>query len=135
MKRPVSERVTLVEVLELTGPFEAFAATVQAAARRLEAEGVSGLARVQFYATPGSSEVGAIITFADPSQIMDHIRMISDWPEFKALLGVVKPVDVRIYGRLGEEALAWVRKMNVVSKTFERHVAGFVRPGGVTRIL
>ncbi len=53
--------------------------------------------------------------------------MISGWPEFKALKVVVRPGDVRIYGRLGEEALAWVRKMNVVSKSFEGHVAGFVR--------
>jgi hypothetical protein len=127
MKRPASERVTLVEVLELTGPFEAFAAVVQAAARRLEAEGVSGLVGAQFYATPGSTEVGAIITFADPSQVMDHVRMITGWPEFKELLGCVKPLDVRVYGRLGEEALAWLRTMNVVSRTFENHVAGFVR--------
>ncbi|WP_375766930.1 hypothetical protein NR798_35325 [Archangium gephyra] len=127
MKRPASERVTLVEVLELTGPFDAFAAIVQAATRRLEAEGVSGLVGAQFYATPGSSEVGAIITFADPGQFMDHVRMITGWPEFKALVGAVKPLDVRVYGRLSEEALAWLQKMNVVSKTFENPVAGFVR--------
>jgi hypothetical protein len=36
-------------------------------------------------------------------------------------------VDVRVYGRLSEEALSWLRKMNVVSMTFESHVAGFVR--------
>jgi hypothetical protein len=127
MKRPASERVTLVEVLELTGPFDAFAAVVQAAVRRLEAEGVSGLVGAQFYAAPGSSEVGAIITFADPGQFMDHVHMITDWPEFKALVGTVKPLDVRVYGRLSEEALAWLRTMNVVSKTFESHVAGFMR--------
>jgi hypothetical protein len=50
MKRPAEERVTLVEVFELTGSFEAFQAAVEAAARRLEREGVSSLARVQFYA-------------------------------------------------------------------------------------
>ncbi len=127
MKPQANERVTLVEVFELTGSFEAFQAAVEAAARRLEREGVSGLARVQFYATPGARELGAIITFADSSQVMEHIHMISGWPEFQALLGTVRPTDVRIYGRLGDEALAWVRTMNTVSKTFERHVAGFVR--------
>jgi hypothetical protein len=71
--------------------------------------------------------VGAVITFADATQVMDHIHMISGWPEFHALFGTVKPVDVRVYGRLGEEALAWLRTRNVVSKVFENHVAGFVR--------
>ncbi|HZI10243.1 MAG TPA: hypothetical protein VE153_07585 [Myxococcus sp.] len=127
MKQPASERVTLVEVFELTGTFEAFQAAVEAAARRLEREGVSSLARVQFYATPGTRELGAIITFADTSQVMEHIRMISGWPEFKALIGTVRPTDVRVYGRLGDEALEWIRTMNTVSKTFESHVAGFVR--------
>jgi hypothetical protein len=127
MRLPASERVTIVEVFELTGPFDTFAATVQAAVRRLEAEGVRGLVGAQFYATPGSSEVGAIITFADPGQFMDHVQMITGWPEFHTLVGIVKPVDVRVYGRLSEEALSWLRKMNVVSKTFESHVAGFVR--------
>ncbi len=127
MKQPASERITLVEVLELTAPYETFLATIRAAARRLEIEGVSTLIGVRFYARPDSTEVGAVITFADASQIMDHIHMISGWPEFKALLGVAKPIDVRVYGRLGEEAHAWLRTMNVVSKVFEDCVAGFVR--------
>lgn len=127
MKPQASERVTLVEVFELTGRFEDFQAAADAATRRLEREGVSSLVRVQFYTAPGSREQGAVITFADSSQVMEHIRMISGWPEFKALIGTVRPTDVRIYGHLGDEALAWVRTMNTVSKTFEHHVAGFVR--------
>ncbi|WP_163998424.1 hypothetical protein [Pyxidicoccus caerfyrddinensis] len=127
MKLPATERITLVEVFELTAPFDVFEATIRAAVRRLEIEGVSRLVGVQFYGSPGDSEAGAIITFADSSQVMDHIHMISGWPEFKALLGVVKPIDVRVYGRLGEEAHAWLRTMNVVSKVFENPVAGFVR--------
>ena len=38
MKAPAGEQVTLVEVLELTRPFEEFADAVRAAARRLEAK-------------------------------------------------------------------------------------------------
>ncbi len=43
MRSPASEHVTLVEILELTRPFEEFAAAVRAAARRLEAEGIKEL--------------------------------------------------------------------------------------------
>ncbi|CAM4393559.1 hypothetical protein [Corallococcus exiguus] len=121
------ERITLVEVLERTAPFPVFTATLQAAVQRLESEGVSSLLSIQFHARPDDTEVGAVITFADSRQVMEHIRRISGWPEFKALLGVAKPVDVRVYGRLGEEAHAWLRTMNVVSKVFESPVAGFVR--------
>ncbi|RKH09824.1 hypothetical protein D7Y13_40300 [Corallococcus praedator] len=127
MEQPARERITLVEVLELTAPFSVFESIIQAAARRLEREGVRGLVGLRFYARPDSTEVGAVVTFADARQVMEHIHMISGWPEFKALLGVAKPVDVRVYGRLGEEAHAWLKTMNVVSKVFETPVAGFVR--------
>ena len=127
MKSPTSEYVTLVEVLELTQPFEEFADAVRAAARRLEDEGVQELVTLQFYADPGSTEVGAILTFADRDRIMEHIAMITAWEEFERLFGTVKPLDVRVYGRLSPEAEEWVRQFDVMSKTFEDHVAGFVR--------
>ena len=127
-----NQGVTLVEVLELTRGFEAFSAAVQAAARRLEAEGIEALLTVQFYAQPGSTEAGALLVFADASRVMEHVRMITGWEEFKGLLATVKPVDVRVYGKLSAEAEAWLRTMNVVSKTFVHPVAGFARwqPGG-----
>ena len=121
------ERITLVEVLERTASFDVFTSTVQAAVQRLESEGVRSLISIQFHARPEDTEVGVVITFADSRQVMEHIRRISGWPEFKALLGVARPVDVRVYGRLGDEAQAWLRTMNVVSKVFESPVAGFVR--------
>jgi hypothetical protein len=39
----------------------------------------------------------------------------------------VRPKDVRVYGKLSAEAEGWVRQFGAVSKTFEDHVAGFVR--------
>ncbi|RKI63879.1 hypothetical protein D7X55_19080 [Corallococcus sp. AB049A] len=121
------ERITLVEVLERTASFDVFSSTVQAAVQRLESEGVRSLISIQFHARPEDTEAGAVITFADSREVMEHIRRISGWPEFKALLGVARPVDVRVYGRLGDEAHAWLRTMNAVSKVFESPVAGFVR--------
>ena len=128
MRPNASEHVTLVEVLELTTTFEDFTAAIQAAARRLEAEGIKELVTLQFYATPGSTEVGALLTFADRSRIMEHIDMISEWEEFERFFSTVKPIDVRVYGKLSAEAEEWVRQFgDIVSKKFEYHVAGFVR--------
>ena len=127
MKPAASEYVTLVELLELTSSLEEFEEAVQAAARRLEAEGIRELVTLQFYATPGSPEVGAILTFADRARMMDHIELITGWEEFERFFGVVKPIDVRVYGKLSPEAEAWVSQFDVLSRTFEDHVAGFVR--------
>jgi hypothetical protein len=127
MRSRASEHVTLVEVLELIGSFEEFTAAIQAAARRLETEGIQELVTLQFYASPGSTEVDALLPFADRSRIMEHIDVITEWEEFVRFFGTVKPIDVRVYGKLSAEAESWVRKFGVVSKTFEHHVAGFVR--------
>ena len=127
MKAPASEYVTLVEVLELTVPYEEFARAVEAASRRLEAEGVRELVTVHFYGSPESTEAGAILTFSDRDRMIDHIEMISGWEEFERFFATVKPLDVRVYGRLSEEAEEWIGRFDVLSKKFEHHVAGFVR--------
>jgi hypothetical protein len=122
-----SEYVTLVEVLELTVPYEEFAQAVGAAARRLEAEGVRELVTVHFYGNLRSTEVGAILTFSDRERMIEHIEMISKWEEFERFFACVRPLDVRVYGKLSEEAEAWIGRFDVLSKKFEHHVAGFVR--------
>lgn len=127
MEPPADEYVTLVEVLELTRPFEEFAAAIKAAARRLETEGIRELVTLQFYADPASGEAGALLTFADRERMIEHIEMITGWEEFEQFFATVKPLDVRVYGKLSPEAEAWVRQFDVVSRTFEDHVAGFVR--------
>ncbi len=124
---PLPKEKPLVEVLELTRPFEEFADAVRAAARRLEAEGIEELVTLQFYAAPGSTEVGAILTFADRNRVIEHVDMITGWEEIQRFFATVRPIDVRVYGRLSQEAEAWVRQFDVVSRTFEDHVAGFVR--------
>ena len=83
----------------------------------------------QFYAEPGSEQVGAILTFSDRERMIEHMGMVSKWEEFERFFATVKPVDVRVYGRLSEEAEAWIRRFGdgVLGKTFGEHVAGFVR--------
>jgi hypothetical protein len=127
MKSPAADYVTLVEVLELTGSQEEFVAAGQAMARRLEAEGIPSLVSVHLYADPGSTEAGVVLTFADPGEMMRHIEMIAGWEEFARFVTTVRPIDVRVYGKLTPEAEEWLRHMNVVGKKFENHVAGFVR--------
>lgn len=127
MNAPASEYVTLVEALELIVPYEEFAQAVGAATRRLQAEGVQELVAMHFYGNPGSTEAGAILTFSDRERMIEHIRMISEWEEFRRFFGCVKPLDVRVYGKLSEEAEAWIGQFDVLSKKLEDHVAGFVR--------
>jgi hypothetical protein len=128
MKRRATEYVTLVEVLEVTAPFEEFQSAIEAAANRLEAEGVKELVSINFYGEPGSTEVGAILTFSDRERMLEHMDMVSSWEEFKRFFGTVRPLDVRVYGRLNEEAEAWISQFgDIVSRKFEHHVAGFVR--------
>jgi hypothetical protein len=127
MRSEAGQYVTLVEVLEVTVPFEEFALAVEAAASRLQAEGVRELVTVHFYGNPGSTEVGSILTFSDRERMIEHIQMISEWEEFERFFACVRPLDVRVYGRLSEEAEAWIGQFDVLSKRFEEHVAGFVR--------
>jgi len=53
--------------------------------------------------------------------------MITGWEEFERFFATVRPIDVQVYGKLSAEAKEWVGQFGVVSKTFEDHVAGFVR--------
>ena len=128
MKAPATEYVTLVEVMELTRSFEEFADAIEAASRRLEAEGVRELVAVNFYGSPESTEAGAILTFSDRERMIDHIEMVSEWEEFERFFATVKPLDVRVYGRLSEEAKEWIRQFgDILNRKFNDHVAGFVR--------
>ena len=127
MRLEAGRYVTLVEVLELTVPYEEFLEVVGAAARRLEAEGVRELVAVHFYGDPGSTEVGTILTFSDRERVIEHIDMISNWEEFERFFACVRPVDVRVYGKLSEEAEAWIGQFDVLSKRFEECIAGFIR--------
>jgi hypothetical protein len=128
MKRQATEYVTLVEVLEVTAPFEEFQSAIDAVAERLEAEGVKELVSINFYGESGTNEVGAILTFSDSKSMLKHMDMVSSWKEYETFFGTVKPLDVRVYGRLSEEAEAWIGQFgNIVSRKFEHHTAGFVR--------
>src|SRR5262245_29761826 len=108
-------------------PFEQFATAVQAAVQRLEAEGIQELVSVQFYSRPGSTEVGAVITFSDRNRVIEHMNMITGWQEFHTFAQTIRLVDMRVYGMLSPEAKAWIQTFGTPSKKFEQHIAGFVR--------
>ena len=128
MKKQATEYVTLVEVLEVTVPFEEFQSAIDAVANRLEAEGVKELVSINFYEESGSNEVGAILTFSDSMSMLRHMDMVSSWKEYDTFFGAVKPLDVRVYGTLDAEAEAWIGQFgDIVSRKFEHHTAGFVR--------
>ena len=127
-QRRADRDVTLVEVLELTAPFEEFERAISAAVRRLETDGVRELVTIQFYAGAESTEIGVVITFSDRDRMIDHMNMVSQWEEFAAFVRTVRLVDMRVYGVLSAEAEAWISAFGKPSKRFERHVAGFVRP-------
>jgi hypothetical protein len=88
---------------------------------------VRELVTVHFYGNLRSTEVGAILTFSDRERMIEHIEMISKWEEFERFFACVRPLDVRVYGKLSVEAEAWIGQFDVLSKKFEHHVAGFVR--------
>ena len=128
MRKQAAEYVILVEVLEVTAPFEEFQRTIDAVAARLEEEGVRELVSMNFYGESGSNEVGTILTFSDSKSMLRHMNMVSSWKEYEMFFGTVKPLDVRVYGTLDAEAEAWIRQFgDIVSRKFEHHAAGFVR--------
>ncbi len=122
-----SEHVTLVEELELIGSFAEYTAVVESAVQRLATEGIKELVTLQFYTNPGHTKVGVIITFSDRDKVIDHIKLISGWADFKQMFALVKPIDIKVYGTLSLGVEAWLRQFNVVSKTFDERIAGFVR--------
>lgn len=127
MKRP-EDYVTLVEVLELTVPYEEFEEAARAATGRLEAEGVRELVSVNFYVEPGSTHAGAILIFSDSEAMLEHMDMVSSWEEYRRFFATVKPLDVRVYGTLDARAEDWIGQFgDIVSRKFEHHTAGFVR--------
>jgi hypothetical protein len=128
LEKPAAEYVTLVEVLEVTVPFDEFQGAIDAVAGRLEAEGVKELVSINFYGESGSNEVGAILTFSDSKSMLKHMAMVSSWKEYETFFSTVRPLDVRVYGKLSEEAEAWIGQFgDIVSRKFEHHTAGFVR--------
>ena len=128
MKKRATEYVTLVELLEVTAPFEEFQSAIDAVAERLEVEGVKELVSINFYGESGSNEVGAILTFSDSKSMLKHMDMVSSWEEYEMFFGTAKPLDVRVYGTLDAEAEDWIEQFgDIVSRKFEHHTAGIVR--------
>jgi hypothetical protein len=119
--------VVLVEAFDLKCPLEEFHALVERVMRRLDAEGVDALVSMHFYAAGPEGPVGAVITFANATQMMEHVRMISAWDDFKRFGEMITLTDMRIHGRLTADVEAWIRGWNGPVTKLETYVAGFAR--------
>src|SRR5215216_5070133 len=127
MKPPASEYVTLVEVLELTSSFESSGCRHPGGSPTTRSRRDRRACEFAVLRRSGSDRGGRHPHLRRSQQGHRDIDMITGWEEFERFFGTIKPIDVRVYGKLSAEAEEWVRQFGVVSKTFEDHVAGFVR--------
>src|SRR5215210_6290065 len=84
MRLEAGRYVTLVEVLELTVPYEEFSEAVGAAANRLEAEGVRQLVAVHFCGDPGRGTRSRLRPLTVPKVSVRSCRALSagSWDAF-----------------------------------------------------
>lgn len=122
------DAVTLVELLEVTGPFDEAVTLLQTVLARLEHEGVSGLASMQFYADEPRRHLGVIITFSDPAQLLAHTAQISGWDEFRRFSAMFNLLEMRIHGAVSPEVRAWIARFEGTVTTYPEPVAAFFRP-------
>ena len=121
--------LTLVEILELTRPYEECAPIIQRVLDRLAVEGVPGLASMHFYHDAERAQLGAVITFSDSTQILAHTAMISQWEEFRQFAKMIKVVDMRVHGVPNADFTAWVKQFGGALRQFPEPLAGFARSG------
>lgn len=121
------EAVTLVEILEVEGDFNEVVALISSTIARLEREGQPGLASMQFFADEGRRELAAVITFADPAQMLAHTAQISSWDEFRRFSAQIRLKELRIHGVVGPEVRAWISQFRGSVSVYERPVAAFFR--------
>lgn len=122
-----SEYVTLVEILELTHPYEEFAPLIKRALERLAVEGVPALRSMHFFHDADKAQLGAVITFSSSEQIPAHTAMISQWEEFQKFSKMVKVVELRVHGKISPEVREWLARFGGPVRIFEDYLGGFVR--------
>lgn len=127
MRTIASDYVTLVEAFRLKVPLEEFAPFVDALMQRLEVEGVASLVSMQLYASDVPGELGAVIRFSAPDQLIDHVMMIGSWPEFTQFAAMIELIEIHIFGELNPAVEEWMKQFQGSIKKLERFVAGFVR--------
>lgn len=121
------DATTLVEILEVTGPFDEAVALIRATIARLEREGVPGLASMQFYTDEARRELAAVITFADPAQMLAHTAQLSGWDEFRRFSSMIKLKEMRIHGTVGPEVRAWMAQFPGAVTQYAAPIAAFFR--------
>lgn len=121
------DAVTLVEILDITTSYDEVAPLVDMLLRRLERDGVPGLASMAFYAGPKRDQLAAVITFSDPTQMVAHTKLISSWSEFTTFAARTKLVEMRIHGVVGDDVRAWMAQFEGSVAVYEQQVASFYR--------
>lgn len=121
------DATTLVEILEVTGSFDEAEALLTATLTRLEREGVPGLASMQFYTDEPRRQLAAVITFTDPSQMLAHTAQLSGWDEFRRFSALIKLVEMRIHGSVGDDVRAWMGQFSGTVTHYPQPVAAFFR--------
>ena len=119
--------LTLVEILEMTRPYEECAPIIRRVLDRLAVEGVPGLASMHFYHDAERAQLGAVITFSDASQILAHTAMISQWEDFRLFASMIKVIEMRVHGKLSPESRKWLAQFKGPIRVIEEYVGGFVR--------
>lgn len=122
-----SDYVTLVEAFELTVPPEEAFPLMRGLIARLEKEGVPSLVSMQFYTSDVPNQIGAVIRFSSSDQMIEHMSMISSWPEFERFATLFKLIDMKVFGTLVPEAEAWIRKFQGPLRKHDALIAGFIR--------
>jgi hypothetical protein len=124
--------LAILNLYQLTGTPEAFAAAVQALAARVRAEGEPGLLSYAFHLSPETRQARAVITYTGPEAWIGHHEISFGWPEMQAMHGVARLAEVDILGPFTPEMRAWLAKspLQPVLRHYGVAAGGFTRPPG-----
>lgn len=106
-----------------------FTAAITALARRVEAEGDSGVLSYRFFVGQDGTDARAVIDYATPAAWIGHHDIAMVWPEMRALHGVADLSEVTFLGTVTPEITAWIESSGLKA----RLVTGFTAAAGFRR--
>ncbi len=124
---PTAQGVMLVERFALTVPVATFEAAIGRALARLERDGIPALRAVNFWVRPQDAEVSAVLEFSDAGRMLEHMQMVGSWPEFEAIVPMIRLLEMRVHGPLPPECEAWIRRFGDAIVRYDDRLGGFRR--------